>query len=95
VIASRLGAMAEICEDTRTGLLFEPGNAADLAEKLRWVFDNPARVESMRPIARQTYESRYTMHENCRVLIQAYETAQRASRDAKRRSGSQTGRNAA
>jgi glycosyltransferase involved in cell wall biosynthesis len=80
VIASRLGAMAEICEDTQTGLLFEPGDAADLALKLRWVLDNPARVDAMRQAARRTYETRYTMHENCRVLIQAYEMAQRRAR---------------
>jgi glycosyltransferase involved in cell wall biosynthesis len=95
VIASRLGAMAEICDDMRTGLLFEPGNASDLGEKLRWVFDNPARIAQMRPIARQTYESRYTMHENCRVLIQAYETAQRASRNAKGWVEKRSDRNAA
>jgi glycosyltransferase involved in cell wall biosynthesis len=83
VVASRLGAMAEICDEMQTGLLFEPGNAADLAAKLRWVLDNPAHWEAMRPAARQVYESRYTMHENCRVLIQAYQTAQRASRGAK------------
>jgi len=38
VIASRLGAMAEIIEDGRTGLLFEPGNAQELTEKVRWMF---------------------------------------------------------
>lgn len=95
VIASRLGAMAEICDDMQTGLLFEPGNANDLGKKLRWVFDNPARVAQMRPIARQTYESRYTMHENCRVLIHAYETAQRASRNAKGWVGKPSGCSAA
>ncbi len=83
VIASCLGAMAEICDDGHTGRLFEPGNAGDLAEKLRWVHDNPERVRSMRPLARQTYESKYTMQPNCRVLIQAYESAQRTSRGAK------------
>ena len=31
VLASRLGAMAEIIDDSRTGLLFEPGNARELA----------------------------------------------------------------
>jgi glycosyltransferase involved in cell wall biosynthesis len=95
VIASRLGAMAEICEERQTGLLFESGNAADLADKLRWVLDNPARVESMRPIARHTYESRYTMHENCRVLIKAYESAQRVSQCAKGWAGKSSDQNAA
>jgi glycosyltransferase involved in cell wall biosynthesis len=75
VIASRLGAMAEIGEEMRTGLLFTPGDPRDLADKLRWVFDNPAQVEIMRLAAREVYETKYTMHENCRVLIGAYETA--------------------
>lgn len=83
VIASRLGAMAEVCDDGQTGRLFEPGNADDLADKLRWAHDNPDRLRSMRPIARQTYESKYTMQPNCQVLIQAYETAQRMSSSAK------------
>jgi glycosyltransferase involved in cell wall biosynthesis len=91
VIASRLGAMAEICDDHRTGFLFEPGNAADLADKLRWTFDHPDQVDSMRPHARQVYESRYTMRENCRVLIQAYECAQRASSHDKNWAGNRSG----
>ncbi len=80
VIASRLGAMAEICEDGQAGLPFETGNATDLADKLRWVFDHPAEAKAMRPIARQVFEARYTMPQNYRVLIDAYEAAKRASR---------------
>jgi glycosyltransferase involved in cell wall biosynthesis len=40
VIASKLGAMAELVEDGKTGLLFEPGNPEDLAEKIKWMLDN-------------------------------------------------------
>ncbi len=83
VIASRLGAMVEICQDQRTGLLFEPGDASDLAEKLRWVFDHPENVVAMRRSARCAYEARFTMRENCRALILAYETALRATRGTK------------
>jgi glycosyltransferase involved in cell wall biosynthesis len=83
VIASRLGAMAEIGEDMRTGLLFRPGDPEDLAVKLRWVFDNPVPVLAMRLAARQVYQSKYTMHANCRILIQAYESAQLASAAAR------------
>lgn len=80
VIASRLGAMAEVCDESETGRLFHPGNAADLADRLRWFFDNPERVKAMRIAAREAYETKYTMRENCRVLIHAYETAIGASR---------------
>ena len=96
VIASRLGAMAEICDDMQTGLLFEPGNERDLASKLRWVLDHPEQVERMRAFARETYESRYTMRENCRLLIQAYEYAQqRAAGGAGNWSANETGCSAA
>jgi glycosyltransferase involved in cell wall biosynthesis len=83
VIASRLGAMAEITDEMRTGLQFTPGDPEDLAEKLRWILDNPAQVASMRLAAREAYVTKFTMHENCRILIQAYETAQLKAAAAK------------
>jgi glycosyltransferase involved in cell wall biosynthesis len=86
VIASRLGAMAEVCEEGPAGLLFETGNATDLADKLRWVFDHPADAKAMRLIARQVFEARYTMPQNYRVLIDVYQSAKRAC------GGEQTGR---
>jgi glycosyltransferase involved in cell wall biosynthesis len=76
VIASRLGAMAEIGEEMRTGLLFRPGDSEDLAAKLRWILEHPVQVDAMRDAARKLYENKYTMHENCRILIQAYKSAQ-------------------
>jgi glycosyltransferase involved in cell wall biosynthesis len=79
VIASRLGAMAEVGQEMRTGLLFQPGDAEDLAMKLRWVLDHPDEIQAMRVAARQAYETKYTIRENCKVLIEAYESAQRAS----------------
>jgi glycosyltransferase involved in cell wall biosynthesis len=75
VIASRLGAMAEIGDEVDAGMLFQAGHPEDLAEKLRWIVDNPARLDSMRQAARQAYEKKYTVHENCRILIRAYELA--------------------
>jgi glycosyltransferase involved in cell wall biosynthesis len=79
VIASRLGAMAEIVEEMRTGLSFVPGDPEDLAEKLRWVFENPVELQSMREAARRTYEEKYTMQENCGILTRAYESARLVS----------------
>ena len=34
VIASRIGGIPELVDDGKTGLLFEPGNSSDLAEKI-------------------------------------------------------------
>jgi glycosyltransferase involved in cell wall biosynthesis len=41
VIASNLGGMAELITDQRTGLLFDPNDAADLARKLQLILDIP------------------------------------------------------
>ena len=41
VIATRIGAAAEIVEDGRTGLLFEPGNPGDLSEKVVRMWSGP------------------------------------------------------
>ena len=41
IIASRIGGLPEIVQDGVTGLLFEPGNAEDLAKSARVLWDNP------------------------------------------------------
>ena len=52
VIASRIGALADLIADGVDGLLFETGNAKDLAQKMRWLWDHPAEAESMGSKAR-------------------------------------------
>jgi len=95
VIASKLGAIAEVCDDGQTGLLFRAGDASDLADKLRWAFDNANQVREMRLPARRTFESKYTMQQNHGVLIHAYQAAQRASRGETSVVGDRTGCSAA
>lgn len=47
VIAARTGALPEIVEDGDTGLLFSPGNAVELAARLRELWDAPERRRQM------------------------------------------------
>lgn len=75
IIASRLGAMAEIVEDGRTGLLFEPGNAEDLAEKVAWAWAHPKEMAEMGKEARREYEAKYTAERNYEMLMEIYERA--------------------
>ncbi|MBW1929009.1 MAG: glycosyltransferase family 4 protein [Deltaproteobacteria bacterium] len=72
VIASRLGAMAEIVEDGRTGLLFEPGNADDLAAKVEWAWAHSEQMAEMGREARREYEEKYTAERNYEMLMQIY-----------------------
>jgi glycosyltransferase involved in cell wall biosynthesis len=75
VIASRIGALAEIVKDMRTGMLFEVGNSEDLAHKLTWCFDHPDELNTMRLVAREEYECKYTADANCKKLVECYELA--------------------
>ena len=75
VVASRLGAMAEIIEDGRTGLLFEAGNVEDLANKVRWLFEHPEKAETMGRNARAEYEAKYTPERNYQMLMEIYQMA--------------------
>lgn len=81
VIASRLGAMADIIRDGITGLLFEPGSAEDLAEKITWAESRPGEMQHMGSNARKEYETRYTPEINYRQLVDIYEQALRETRN--------------
>jgi len=59
VIASRLGALAELVEPGRNGLLFEPGSARDLARRLAWAEAFPEKMRQMGECARADYEARF------------------------------------
>jgi len=72
VIASRLGSLQEIIADKVNGGLFEPGNAGDLIEKVRWIF-HQADLEFLRKNARASYEVRFSDDVNYEILQNIYE----------------------
>jgi glycosyltransferase involved in cell wall biosynthesis len=72
VIASRLGAMADIVVHGKTGLLFKPGDAADLAQKVSELWNDPSRCEAMGRAARREYEGKYTPESNYEMLMSIY-----------------------
>lgn len=81
VIASRIGALAELIEHGTTGLLFEPGNAADLAKQLAWAEANPGAMSNMGKQARVRYEQQFSPDSNYRQLIQIYEDSLAAQQE--------------
>lgn len=82
VVASRLGALAELIDDGVTGLLFEPTNADDLADKIRWTAMHPEKMGEMGRNARREYEAKYSAGTNYRKLVAIYEDAIRENRAA-------------
>ncbi|EKD98192.1 MAG: hypothetical protein ACD_23C00543G0001, partial [uncultured bacterium] len=75
VIASRHGALAELVQDGITGLLFEPGNAQDLANKMRWAQAHPEQMATMGRNARALYEAEFTAERNYAQLMTIYKDA--------------------
>ena len=73
VIASKLGSMAEIIQDGYTGLHFTPGDAEDLAAKIRWANEHPEEMAQMGRNARKEYEAKYTVERNYEMLMGIYE----------------------
>jgi len=47
VVASAIGAIPEIVENGKTGMLYQTGDAEDLCKKVTWMFDNPESARQM------------------------------------------------
>ncbi len=75
IIASRLGPLAELVEDGKTGLLFDPGSAEDLSNKLRFAEARPQIMREMGENARAEYELKYTPRQNYQQLMGIYAEA--------------------
>lgn len=72
MITSNLGAMAELVRDGKTGLLFEPGNSYELAQKIKWMIEHEEECIQMGKNARQVFEERYTAEKNFGLLMDIY-----------------------
>jgi glycosyltransferase involved in cell wall biosynthesis len=72
VVASRIGAIPELVEDGGTGLLFEPGNCAELASKLRELVRSPERGQDMGLRGRTRVERELSPESHYRLLEPLY-----------------------
>lgn len=60
VVAARGGGSVELIEEGVTGLLYEPGDAADLARRIRFCLENREALHKMGESARQWSFGRFT-----------------------------------
>ncbi|MFQ3615157.1 MAG: glycosyltransferase [Cyanobacteriota bacterium] len=77
VIASKIGAIAEVVQSGYTGRHFCPGDPDDLAQQVKWVLDNPVAWQQMRQNARAEFSAKYTAQANYQMLIDIYSKVQR------------------
>lgn len=75
VIASELGAMAEVIAHQETGLLYAAGDAAGLRSAVEWANNHPDELRQMGENAHAVYAARYTPEINYDQLIGLYKRA--------------------
>ena len=77
VVASRIGSLQETVEDDVSGLLFEPGSAADLEEKITALWHDPDRCRRLGAAARRRICELCSEESHFNRLMQIYEEVAR------------------
>lgn len=72
VVASRIGGMPELVVDGETGMLFDAGDRAGLAEKIKALTDSPALALEMGKRARARVETEFDAATHYRNIMQVY-----------------------
>jgi glycosyltransferase involved in cell wall biosynthesis len=71
IIGSRLGGLPEAILDGKTGLLFEPGNAFQLADKIEFLLDNPQVARTLGRQGQERCANELTMQKQFEGLFRA------------------------
>ena len=69
VVASNLGSLPYVVEDGKSGILFEPGHAEDLIEKVNHLLANPSEIAAMGLYARELAEMKYSPDRSYQTLL--------------------------
>ena len=75
VIASNIGGLPELVDDGKSGLLFRPGDADDLAEKMGKMLRDPGKTREMGLYARGQVEQKYNQQTHYEELLDVYNAA--------------------
>ena len=74
-IVARTGGLAEIMEDTEASLMFDPGNAKELATRIERVLMNSHVSQNMQAQGAEILRARFSWDAIARSTVSAYETA--------------------
>jgi len=75
VIGSRIGGIPQLIKDRQTGILFQPGNTNDLAEKISWMIEHSKERQEMGHRARESVEKECNPELHYKRLMEVYEAA--------------------
>ncbi|MDO8363770.1 MAG: glycosyltransferase family 4 protein [Actinomycetota bacterium] len=74
-IVARTGGLAEIVQGSEAGMLFEPGNHHELADRIAEVIAHPAAADRMRANAAQLLQQTYTWDAIAEATVAVYQMA--------------------
>ncbi len=72
VIGADIGGIPEHIDDQVNGLIFRPGDPADLAEKINMLLQRPDRIITMGKAARRTAEKTYGRRRHLEAVLRIY-----------------------
>lgn len=78
VVASDIGVLPELVNETTGGRRFPPGDARGLADTVRWIAASPEEARSLGAKGRSTYLQQFSSDENYRQLMDIYSWARQA-----------------
>jgi glycosyltransferase involved in cell wall biosynthesis len=78
VIASRMGGLPYIVEEGKSGLLFEAGQSAELAQQIQYLADHPDEAARMGRCGRSLTESKYGPEQGYSSLMNIFQQVQTA-----------------
>lgn len=73
VVFTEFGAGKEIIDHGKNGLLCNPNDSSDIAEKIIWVFNNPDKVKPIEKNARQTVLEKFNLKKIVHQNIEFYD----------------------
>ena len=75
VIVSRVCALPELVEDSKSGFIVEPGSVGDLSEKLEVLISNSSIRHKMGQAARARFEEKFSVEMANKKLLEVYRSA--------------------
>ena len=75
IVCSDIGGLSEIVDDGVTGLLVKPGDADELAQKIRYLWDNPDLCMRMGEAGREKAQREYSEEKYYTRLMDIYQKA--------------------
>ena len=75
VVTSRITGVPELVRDGETGLLAEPGDVRDLADKLTEVLEDPDGARARAVSGRRLVEREFELNSSAEQLLELFETA--------------------